>query len=111
MALTFRPSRNKKSNLPSSHASLPRIPLLEKVRKKHPTLMGVRIKMSVEREIDLAKVSNLLRSSLARIVRNASVCEVTMDSIQKSRRAVELSEAALRRADDLIRRTGGTASD
>ncbi len=67
--------------------------------------------MSVEREIDLAKVSSLLRSSLARISRNASVCEVTMDSVQKTRRAVERSEAALQRADDLIRRTGGQNSE
>jgi hypothetical protein len=66
--------------------------------------------MSVEREIDLAKVSSLLRSSLARIARNASVCEVTMDSIEKTRRAVERSEAALQRADDLIRCVGGQTS-
>ena len=72
---------------------------------------GIRDTMSAEREIDLAKISDLLRSSLARIIRNASVCEVTMDSVQRSRRAVERSHATLQKADDLIRRTGGLNSD
>lgn len=66
--------------------------------------------MSFEREIDLVKVSNLLRSSLDRILRNASVCEVTMDFVQKTRNAVERSEGALQRSDDLIRRIGGQNS-
>jgi len=73
--------------------------------------------MSDERELDLAKVSSLLRSSLARIVRDASVCEVTMDSIhtmdsiQRTRGAEERSERPLERADDLIRRTDGHHSN